>query len=223
MLVQQTYSMAFQCGQAHSPQNRGCIVCSSITTWFLYCHMHPQLAGESLPKKGSYPQSQFLQCCCATGVSQMDDRIKLCNLPGCICAEFLWVQEWNRGLGKNPSSIPQQLEFARLLIQLIFRSHYCIFPRAKRVRASCYVWLHCLSSPLNSVGLFGWLLVVFCFYFNLLQIRVTFGREATGEQEERSKVVFQKPREKHVWSELYQIFVHMGDAWFGFCLTCFLA
>lgn len=122
------------------PQKWGHIKCSSVTTWSLYCHMYPQLVGESLPKYGSYPSYSFHNADVPLGSGKLEFHRWITEL-NCATCRATYVQSFwesrneTRGWENTRLQTPvhgQQLEFARLLIQLIFRSHYCISPRAER-------------------------------------------------------------------------------------------
>lgn len=152
-------------------------MCSSVTTWSLYCNMYSQLVGESLPKYGSYPSHSSHNSDVPQESEKLESHRWIAELNRATCRAAYVQSFWESRNGTGGSENTRLPDPSARATAGICTAPYPIniqkpllhFPKSKEtVKASCCVWLHCLSSPLCSVGLFGWLLVVFCFYFNLL-------------------------------------------------------
>lgn len=145
--------------------------------WSLYCQMYPQLVGKSLPRYGSHPSYSFHNANMPLESGKLEFHRWMTEL-NCATCRAAYVQSFwesrNETRGWENTRLPDPSARATAGIctapySINIQKPLLHFPKSNEtVKASCYVWLQCLSSPLCSVGLFGWLLVVFCFYFNLL-------------------------------------------------------
>lgn len=145
-------------------------MCSSVTTWSLYCHVYPQLVGESLSY--SFHNSDVPQ-----ESEELESRRWITEL-NCATCRAAYVQSfWESRSGTRGwenTRLPDPSAWATAGIctapySINIQKPLLHFPKSKEtVKASCYVWLHCLSPPYAALGCLVGLLVVFCFYFNLL-------------------------------------------------------